>query len=137
MKKIGIALLIGAVMLTVGMLVGRIFEFFIPWLAIEYQNSGLFRPWSDPIMSLVFIEPFIVAGILVWLWGKTKGIISGNSLLIKGFYFGLTYWLTTIPGMIMSYSSFPVSFALVCSWSTSSLMQTFCAGFLLSKLLKE
>lgn len=136
MKKVGVSILIGLAMLIIGMLVGRIFEFFIPWLAIEYQNSGLFRPWSDPLMSLVFVEPFVVAAILVWLWGKTKEIITGNSLLINGFYFGLTYWLVTIPGMIMSYSTFPVSFALVCSWSISSFMQTLCAGFLLSKLLK-
>lgn len=136
MKKFLIGLSVGAVMLIAGMIVGQIFQLLIPEMKMEYQNPNLFRPWSDPLMSLMFVEPFLLGFIFVWLWEKTKTVINGDTQLERGLKFGLIYWAVTFPGMIMSYSSFPVSFTLVLSWTLSGLIQAICAGILLSKWMK-
>ena len=136
MKKIISGLLAGAAMLILGMLIGQVFQNLAPSLKAEYENPNLFRPWSDPIMSLYFFEPFVLGVILAWIWSLTKDIIKGENLTQKGFYFGLIYWATTIPGMIMSYSSFPLSITIVLSWSITGIFQSLCAGFIFSKMLK-
>ncbi len=136
MKKIIIGLITGVIILAAGMLTGHVFNYFVPNLQIEYKNPDLFRPWSDPVMLLYFVEPFLVGLILVWLWTKTSMIIKGNSLVEKGFYFGLIYWGITLPGMLMSYSSFPVSFILVTSWTVGGFIQAVCAGFFISRVVK-
>lgn len=137
MKKILTGLLAGAVMLGLGMLVGQVFQLIDPSLKTEYENPNLFRPWTDPLMLLYFVEPFVMGIIMAWLWDMTKSVIKGNTLLEKGIYFGLIYWVISIPGMIMSYSSFPLSVMLVFSWSFTGIVQTLCAGVLFSKMLKN
>lgn len=136
MKKILTGLLAGAIMLGIGMLIGQVFQYFVPELKNEYQNPNLFRPWSDPLMSLYFVVPFITGLILVFIWEMTKGIIKGNSMIEKGFNFGIIYWVIGIPGMIMSYSSFPLTFILVSSWTITALFQALVSGLLFSKMLK-
>ena len=136
MKKILVGLLSGAVMLGVSFLIGRIFEFFFPYLHVEYENTNLFRPWSDPIMLIYFIEPFILGIILAWIWDLMKSIIKGNTPAEKGIYFGYIYWVITIPGMLMSFSSFPLSITMVVSWSVALLVQALSSGLIFSKLLK-
>jgi len=136
MKKIIAGLVAGVVMLGIGIFVGRIFQYFFPSLQIEYENTNLFRPWSDPIMLIVFVEPFILGLILAWLWDFTKSTIKGITPTEKGFYFGYFYWIITIPGMLMSFSSFPLSVTIVVSWSFTLLMQALSSGFLFSKILK-
>ncbi len=136
MKKISTGLLAGVIMLIIGMLTGQIFQFFFPSIKTEYTNQNLFRPWSDPLMTSCLAEPFLVGIILAWIWSMTKGIVKGNSQIEKVLYFGLIFWVTTIPGMWMSYGSFPISFILTISWSITILLQVFCAGLLFSKILK-
>ena len=136
MKRFISSLAVGAIMLVIGMLIGQLFQIIIPSLKSEYMNPGLFRPWSDPLMLLMYAEPFVIGFILVWLWDKTNTLFKGDTSLEKGLKFGFAYWIITIPGMIMSYSSFPVSLQLVVSWSVSGLIQTLCAGIYLSKVLK-
>lgn len=136
MKKVLVGLIAGAIMLPVGMLIGQLFQAVAPSIKIEYENTQLFRPWSDPIMSIMFVHPFIVGIILAWIWDITKGVVKGNVPMEKGLYFGFVYWVVTIPGMIISYSSFPVSPILIISWSASILAQSLCSGILFSKMLK-
>ncbi|MCX6817525.1 MAG: hypothetical protein NTU57_01580 [Candidatus Aenigmarchaeota archaeon] len=105
-----------------------------PSLAAEYNNPALFRPWSDPLMSLYFVEPFVLGVIMAWFWNMAKGLIKETDAIKKGVYFGLGYWVITIPGMIMSYSSFPISLLMTVSWSLSIFVQVICAGILFAKL---
>ena len=79
-----------------------------------------------------FVCPFLVGLILAWLWAKTKGLFKG-SYFRRGFSFGLIYWLISIPGMVISYSSFPISLAMVFSWTLSGLVQYLAGGFILAK----
>ena len=136
MKRFLTSLIVGAIMLVTGMLTGQLFQLIVPSIKSEYINPSLFRPWNDPIMSLVFVEPFVIGFILVWLWDKTNSLVKGETFLERGLKFGFIYWCISIPGMIMSYSSFPVSLILVISWSISGLIQTLCAGIYLSKVIK-
>lgn len=135
-KTVIFGIMAGLVMLIAGMAVGSAFSYAFPAIAAEYQNISLFRPWSDPLMSLYYAVPFATGLILAWLWINLKDKISEKNAMKKGISFGLVYWIITIPGMAMSYSSFPVSPAMVASWSVSGLIQAICAGLIFSKLLK-
>jgi hypothetical protein len=137
MKKILTAgLLAGAIMLVAGMIAGSLFHLAVPSVRDEYLNTNLFRPWNDPLMSLYFVHPFLLGLIMAWLWTWTRDIIPGATLSQKGFRFAMVYFLISIPGMVISYCSFPVSFALVMSWTVGIFVQVLCTGFLFSKMLK-
>lgn len=137
MKKVLLpGLIAGLVMFIVAMALGQVFNAIFPNLAAEYQNTNLFRPWEDPLMSLYFLHPFVLGIALAWVWDKVKGLLKG-SLWQRGSHFALIYWLAaTIPGMLISYSSFPLSKAMVFSWAISSLAQVIAAGFVFAKMNK-
>jgi len=135
MKKTFIAgILVGAGMLITGVILSQIMSFVLPAIKTQYQNPALFRPWSDPIMSIYYLVPFILGTILVWLWKKYLGLTGGVSSLGKGVRFALIYWVIGIPGMVISYSTFPVSILMVVSWSLSSFVQLIVAGLILYRL---
>lgn len=136
MKKIIIGIVTGAAMIVANMIVGMIFQYFVPSIKTEYENQQLFRPWSDPRMSLMFLQPFMVGIILAWIWSWVKNIVPGDTPVKKGLYFGFIYWIIAIPGMVISYGTFPVTCMLICSWSLGILVQSLCAGLMYSKLLK-
>lgn len=124
MKKIvSSSLVAGIVMVITSMVVGQVFNSLFPTIMKEYNNPALFRPWSDPIMSLFFLYPFILAIVLSIVWKKTNKLFSGKTPAEKAIKFGVTYWaLTNITGMLISYSTFPVSLLMIISWSISSLI---------------
>jgi hypothetical protein len=137
MKKIIlVGLLGGVVMLAAGMILGPITYLIVPALETEYENMNLFRPWSDPLMSVFFVQPFILGIILAWIWSKVSGLFGEKITWKSGANFGMIYWLVTVPGMIISYSSFPLSLAMVMSWSVSIFVQAMCSGILFAKMLK-
>ena len=123
-------------MVVISLLVNALSNIFLPSLMVEYETSGIFRPWSDPIMSLMFVEPFVLGILLAWVWDKTKTCFHSTTCCQKGLRFGLAYWAFTLPGMIMSYSSFPISLVMIASWSFTILLQSIATGLLLSKMNK-
>lgn len=133
MKKIAFSSLAsGIVMVITSMIVGQVFHSLFPALAKEYNNPSLFRPWSDPLMSLFFLYPFILAIILSIVWEKTNKLFSGKTLAERSIKFGATYWLlTNITGMLISYSTFPVSLLMIFSWSTSSLITVIAGAYVI------
>jgi hypothetical protein len=135
-KAILFGLLAGLAMLIVSVALGPLFNLIFPSLAAEYSNTNLFRPWSDPIMYLMFVEPFVLGIILGWIFYITKGLFKEKIVWKKGIYFGLCYWLVTIPGMVISYSSFPVSLLMVVTWSISILIQAIVAGLIYARFIK-
>jgi hypothetical protein len=137
MKKVIIfGLLAGLIMLALSMILGSVFHIIAPDLKSEYENANLFRPWSDPLMLLMFVQPFLVGIILAWIWQKTKGLFTGTELWKSGLCFGFIYWVTTIPGMVISYSTFQISLLMVANWTASNLLAGLCAGILFSKTIK-
>jgi hypothetical protein len=130
-------LIIGLAMLLTSWFMGQILFTIHPQLEGEYRNMLLFRPWSDPLMSLIYIEPFILGMILAWIWSLVKGEIKGETIAMRGVNFGFAYWVLTIPGMIMSYGSFPLSLSMVISWSATILAQGIVAGIVLSRFSEQ
>lgn len=124
----------GIIMLLAGLLTSQLFVLYDRSLKMEYENASLFRSWSDPLMMGYFVHPFVLGFILSWLWLKTRVLFSGEAQWKNGVNFGLTYWLITVPGMIISYCTFPISFLMVLSWSVGILIQALLAGLLFSKL---
>ena len=135
MKKIVIlGIMVGVINLIVGMVLSQLYNFVFPSLAAEYVNPNLFRPWSDPLMSLYFLYPFLLGLVLTWIWDKTKKLIEGKTGWERAYKFGLSYWIIAgLPGMLITYSSFYVSFLMILSWSISGLICAIVAGWIFAK----
>lgn len=134
MKKIILpGLIAGIIMLVVGIGLGFLINLIFPVLKEQYNNTNLFRPWNDPLMSIYFLYPFILGLVLAWLWNKIKSVFKEENLIKKGIFFGLTYWIiSSIPGMIITYSSFLITLIMVLSWTFSSLVQVLVAGIIVA-----
>ena len=134
MKKIIISgLLTGLIIFLASQVTNRIFGVIFPAINAEYQNPNLFRSFSDPLMLLFFVYPFLLGIILAWFWNKTRSIFGEN--IKGGINFGLTYWVVAvIPGMFVTYASMPYSLAIVASWLVQGLVTGILAGIILMKL---
>ena len=133
MKKFVLrALLVGLVILVVSLLLSAIFNMVFPTLAAEYANDNLFRLWSDPMMLLYFIYPFVLSFPLVWLWEKTSKVWKSATE-----YMFAIWLVASIPGMLMSISSFQISLLMVTEWTLSGLIGLLCSGFVLEKFSKQ
>jgi len=129
-KVIWPGILLGLIMLIVGMVVNYLFML-IPSVNVDY-TSGFMRSWQDPLMMLFFLYPFILGLAFAWLWAKTKTSFTGKT---RGSYFGwLLFFLTTIPGMWVTYTSFNLSFLTILGWTVSGLINAKIAGFFLVKV---
>jgi hypothetical protein len=128
MKKIiWPGLLLGVIMLIVSMIVSYLFML-IPSVSADY-NTSFMRNWQDPIMMLFFLYPFILGIVFAWLWAKTKSSFKGKN---RACYFGwLLFFLTTVPGMWITYTSFNLSFLTILSWTVAGLINAKIAGFFL------
>jgi len=81
-------------------------------------------------MSIFFAHPFILGIALAWVWDKIKGSISSDP---KKFALGV-FAIATIPGMVITYSSFQLSLAIVLSWTIMGLVNAYVAGLILAKM---
>ena len=132
-KVVTTGLLAGLAILVVGLILNWVYGFVFPSVVTEYQNTALFRPWSDPLMSYIFIHPFVLGIILAWVWDKTKNLFKERDVFWRCCQFASAYWLVTIPGMLISYSSFQVSFTMILTWSLTILAQAISAGLVFVK----
>jgi len=135
-KVVWPGVLVGVIMLAVGMAMNYFMNFVFPSLQVEYETSGVFRPWDDPLMSLYFLYPIAIGLVLAWVWDKTKALFKGSDSK-RAINFALAYWiLTSIPSVIINYSSFPISFLMIFSWLIIGLIYGLIAGFIFVKLNK-
>jgi hypothetical protein len=124
---------LGVFIVSIG--VSFLSQLLVPSLTAEYTNPSLFRPWTDPIMSLFYIYPFVLGVILSFVWDKSKKLMTDKLYWKRGLRFGLWYWVAaSIAGMFVTYSSFQVSLPLVLSWSIGGLFEAFAAGIILAKV---
>lgn len=134
MKKIiWPGIIAGAINLILALAVSYLFIRF-PQVAADYNNQKLIRPWADPLMSVFFLYPFLFGIILAWAWNKTKSLFNGSQTLRAG-KFGLSIFLiTSIPGMFVSYTTFPLAFLTILSWLLSGLIVSIVAGLVFVKM---
>jgi hypothetical protein len=128
-KIITAGLAAGLGMLVVSVMISFLVNTFIPTLNLEYQNGTIFRPWTDPLMFLIYIHPFILGVVLAVFWHKVKD--QFESYLI----FALYIWLVaSLPGMFITYSSFHVSLLMVVLWSLTGLCETIVGSKVIAKI---
>jgi hypothetical protein len=136
MKKIAVGLISGSIMLVAGVLISKAFQLLFPSLIVEYENTTLIKPWTDPNKLIVFATPFILGIILAILWDRTKPMFNKNNATIKGINFGLIFWIISIPAMVLFFNSFPFSVTIIVCWVITLLIQALCSGFIFSKMLR-
>lgn len=135
MQKVIISgLLAGVGILAVSVASMFIVGSILPDVAKQYLNPNLFRPWSDPLMQLYFVYPFVLGLALALFWEKTKSVFKGKGIT-RALNFGYWYFLlATIPGMWITYSSFQVSLELVTVWTVGGFVEIVAAVLILDKL---
>lgn len=125
----------GVAMVVVGFCLNFIMDLIWPILRTIYTNSPVFRPWDDPLMFLFFVAPFIIAIGLAWIWDKTKKLWKYKVPWQNGAMLGFLYWLfASVPGLIISYSSFQVSFLMTFTWLAFGLAQYVIGGVVIVKM---
>ena len=134
-KKLFIhGLLAGLVMLIVGMIFGQLVNMMFPTLAVQYDNTNLFRAFDDPAMIWYFIYFFVLGVGIAWIWEMIKDKIKGKTACQKAKNIVSKYWpAVLLPGMMITYSSFPVSFGIILSWSIGSFVQLYAGFWFLAK----
>lgn len=120
-------LIVGLVNLLLGFGINWAVGAFFPAIAAQYQNSAMFRPWSDPLMMIYFAYPFILGIALAYVWKKLGKM--------KPIEFATFYFIAaTIPGMFITYTSFQVSLAMVLLWAATGFVQVWVAGYVFTKV---
>jgi|SRR3989339_1461074 len=127
MKKVILpGIVAGILMAVVGLGYSMLMGKLAPAIMAEYQNTAIFRPWTDPLMQLFFAYPFVLGLALAYVWDKVKGSISS---LILGYFL-----VAIIPGMLITYSSFHVSLLMTLNWTLGSLINVLVAAMVLKKM---
>jgi hypothetical protein len=98
-----------------------------PALASEYQNTAMFRPWSDPLMTVYFAYPFILGVVSAYLWERVH---RPRPVEFAKLYFVIA----TIPGMFITYTSFQISLSMVLLWTVTGYIQALVAGYIFAKM---
>lgn len=130
-------LIAGLILFIFGLIVNWLMAFLFPALTAEYQNSNIFRPWTDPLMTAYFAHPFIFGLVAAYLWDLLKDKIKGTKPEEKAMRFANIYFLiATVPGMFITYTSFNLSLLMVLSWAILGYFQAFIAGFVFVKVKK-
>ena len=137
MKKLVVPTILSALaMLAAGIAVSYLFDALIPSLKTEYQNTSLYRSWEDPLMYLFFFQPFIVCGALVWGWAQIKDKFTGSTGSKALQVALILFFLSVIPGMLMTISSFKVSVVATATWTISGFLQVLAAALVFIKMSK-
>jgi hypothetical protein len=137
MKKIFLPGFVAALGLFIACVaIGLLFQFMFPSVKAEYENIQIFRQGNDPLMYIYFLQPFLLAFALAWVWDSTKTFLTGSILKIA-FYYSLVYWLVAIiPGMIMTLSSFKISVLMTITWTLSAFFQALVAMMIIIRMNK-
>ncbi|MBN1144938.1 MAG: hypothetical protein JXA72_10980 [Bacteroidales bacterium] len=135
MKKLVIpAFLSGLSMLATGIAIGYLFDFLIPSLKAEYANTALYRSMDDPLMYLFFFQPFVVCGTLVWGWPRIREHFTGSTGNMAFQVALIMFFLTVIPGMLMTFSSFKVSVVATVTWTVMGFFQVLVAALVFIRM---
>lgn len=134
MKKIIIpGLLAGLVMLVLNMAISYFFMRY-PSVSADYLNPSIMRPFSDSLTTLFFLSYFVQGIILAWVWERTKSLLPGTAWA-RAYQFGFAIWIiATVPGMLLTYGSFPLAPLTIISWTIAGLVGAVAAGYVYVKL---
>ena len=122
-------LMAGLVNLLVGVGLNMFVQMLLPAIAGEYKNTGIFRSWTDPLMMLFFVYPFIVGVASAYLWEKLGKPEPAE-------FAKLYYIIATIPGMFITYTSFKISLAMVLLWTITGYIEALIAAYVFVRIKK-
>ena len=127
--------LAGVAVFAVSMLANQLIGVLYPPYMLEMQNTQVFRPYSDPLMMLFFVYPFIYGIVLSYLWSMVHPKLKGTTIWEKSAGFANLYFIVgTIPGMFITLTSMQVTFAAVVIWSAVGYLEAFTAGAVYQKV---
>lgn len=124
----------GLINLVIGIGINAVLGVVFPGVSAEYQNTSLFRPWSDPLMMVFFAHPFILGVVLAYFWNIVQKQFTGDAVAKALSFAKLYFVIATIPGMFISYTSFQLSFLMVGVWTVTGFLQAFIAGLVCAKM---
>lgn len=124
----------GLINLVIGIGLNAVLGTFFPSVSLEYQNTSLFRPWSDPLMMVFFAHPFISGVVLAYFWKIVQKQFTGDDRAKALSFAKLYFVIATIPGMFISYTSFQLSFLMIVTWTAVGFLQVFVAGLVFAKM---
>jgi len=130
-------LLAGLVMNIIGFLVNSLMNAIWPHLQEAYMNTYIFRPWGDPLMSLFFLYPFVLGVIFAYGWDHVKKLRKTKDYWKNGIFIGSLWTVFTIPGMLINYSSFQVSFLMVFTWLLMGFFQYVSGGIVVARFNRK
>lgn len=130
-------LLAGLAILVVGFIFSWVIGSIFPGVMNEYDNLSIFRPWDDPLMTAYFAYPFILGTALSYLWQIIDKKIKGEDEVGRAMDFAKIYFfIATIPGMFISYTTFNLSLLMILLWTISGYIDAFIAGWIFAKIKK-
>lgn len=135
-KTIGVGLLAGLCMLIANFAFGIIFQVIFPKIQAQYMNANLFRSWNDPLMYLLYICVFIVGVIFAFLWEKHKNLLPGSTSYQKVLKLTMIYFVFSVIGMTINYSTFQVSLLMTINWIIGVFLQVIVGAWVISKMIK-
>jgi hypothetical protein len=136
MKKFMLAgLAAGAAMLLVQLSLNFVFYAMFPDLPKEYQNASLFRPWSDPLMQLYYLSPFLVGLFFAWLWHSLHSYFVEHRFAATKL--GVIYFLGSVPGQFMIYSSFRITAQMFVTWLSANLVSALVGCWIVAALVER
>ena len=129
-------LVAGLVMLLVSLIVTMAINMVFPQIAQEYATQ-MYRAWTDPLMLIFFLHPFILGLVISWIWEKTSLIMKGDDLT-KAVNFTFAYMVVAqIPGMFITFTSMNVSLLMIMGWIMTNLIQVLFGSIIISKMNRK
>jgi hypothetical protein len=126
------ALAAGIVMLVVSLVADAVVKTAFPY---DVFALGGMRAKNDPVMTLFFLHPFVLACAMTVVYSKLGGALKGDPTE-KGKKFGLLVWLAvSLPSIYLVYTSkdYPVGFHI--TNLVGSLFYMPAAGVTIAKIM--
>jgi len=96
------------------------------------ENQALWKSWSAPEMYLMWLVPIWAGVFMAWFYAN----MDRKSPIVRCWcWYGFYIWLFVgLPGMLMTYSSFAISAALVGLWSISGLVEYMAMAWVIERM---
>jgi hypothetical protein len=122
--------------------VGALFHFAVPIIAPtipkQYEDKGLFRPWTGWTSTYMVFHPFVYGAVFATIYL----VLLARGGLAPGWRDGLRYGLGvffvgSLPVYLLAYASFMVSPGAIASWITQCACQYLAAGVAIGLVAKR
>jgi len=136
-------LIAGLAMAIVGAVLNLFWQEIFPSLKAE-SATLVFRPEADPLFWAAFICPVFLGLVMAYIWQKSGGRICFFTFCLPSddpskkdvLGFATTFIIMALISLLMTYSSFSMSFLMFLVWCDSVIIQYFLGTWILAKMIK-